>query len=273
MAVHQFDVETAIQHGIEAAILIENIRFWLTKNKANGVNAKEGFWWTYNSAEAFHKLFPYIERRQICRVLTSLCTKGVLLKKKLNEANFDKTYWYTIPSEFMVENEVFKPEPLINSIGQNVQSNGQNDQRIGQNDQRIGQNVHPIPDSKHTDNKQQIIKQQINKAVDNSKQSFFELLSGYGIEGDLAEDFIQHRKSKKGVLSKTVLNSIQKEANLAHITVAAAVEIMLLRNWQGFNHKWLEDTKPAQGRKNLDFTTPAQYVPNPLGDPNEKIIN
>ena len=109
--------------------------------------------------------------------------------------------------------------------------------------------------------------------MDKSENTISELLSSYEIEGDLAEDFIQHRKNKKGVLSKTVLNSITKEAQLAGISTAEAVEMMLLRNWQGFDHTWLKDNKPAQNGRNRDFSTPAQYVPNPLGMNPEKIIN
>ena len=109
--------------------------------------------------------------------------------------------------------------------------------------------------------------------VDNSKNPL-ELLSSYGIEGDLAEDFIQHRKNKKGVLSKTVLNSITKEAQLAGISTAEAVEMMLLRNWQGFDHTWLKDNKPAQNGRNRDFSTPAEYLgSDPFNSGHEKIIN
>jgi hypothetical protein len=102
------------------------------------------------------------------------------------------------------------------------------------------ENIYSNPEKK-ADKKQPMDNSESKKQpVDNSKNTISELLSSYGIEGDLAEDFIQHRKSKKGVLSKTVLNSITKEAQLAGISTAEAVEMMLLRNWQGFNHAWLD---------------------------------
>lgn len=129
MKEHHFLIEDAITHGVEKAILLYNIRYWLTKNKENNTNNLDGYYWTFNSATAYSNLFPYLSKRSISRWLNQLEEDGYLLSTyKYNKFGADKTKWYTIPSEFKVCN--------------------QNDLPICQNDQPKGQNGTPIPDSK-----------------------------------------------------------------------------------------------------------------------------
>ena len=64
------------------------------------------------------------------------------------------------------------------------------------------------------------------------------LLEQFGITGQLAKDFIAHRKAKKGVINQTQLNRLQKQADKAGISIGEAVEICIERNWQGFNASW-----------------------------------
>ena len=64
------------------------------------------------------------------------------------------------------------------------------------------------------------------------------LLAEFGICGQLADDFIAHRKSKKATITETVLKGYQREADKAGIPLAEAIEISIVRNWQGFNANW-----------------------------------
>ena len=54
---HSFDVAEATKYGIEKAVILNNLRFWLEKNKANNINSGDGYYWTYNSASAYAKRF------------------------------------------------------------------------------------------------------------------------------------------------------------------------------------------------------------------------
>jgi hypothetical protein len=145
MSTHSFDTEEAKKYGTDAAVLLSNIRFWLQHNKANKKHEHDGFYWTFNSSEAFAELFPYMNRRSISRHLKKLNDDGVIKIANYNKAGFDRTQWYTIPSEFATK-----------SLQVNNNAIGQNDQSIGQNDQSIGQNVPTIPDI-NTDFKPQIL--------------------------------------------------------------------------------------------------------------------
>lgn len=93
---HSFDVELAVQFGIEEAIIIENLAFWIKKNVANNKNFIEGEYWTYNSAKAFNELFPYMNPRKIARVLEKLEKEYIIKSGNFNKAKYDRTKWYCI---------------------------------------------------------------------------------------------------------------------------------------------------------------------------------
>ena len=69
---HSFDPVDAEKFGILEAILLANIRWWTAKNEANKRHLHDGKFWTYNSAKAFAKLFPYASQQQIQRALKNL---------------------------------------------------------------------------------------------------------------------------------------------------------------------------------------------------------
>lgn len=93
---HSFNTDYAELYGIEEAIILENIAFWIKKNETNNKNFYDGYTWTYNSAESFNKLFPYITPSKIRRCLLKLEELEVLKSGNYNKANYDKTKWYTI---------------------------------------------------------------------------------------------------------------------------------------------------------------------------------
>lgn len=93
---HHFKVEEAKEYGIECAILLYNIRYWIEKNKANGKHFHDGHYWTYNSGVAFARLFPYLTSTQISRHLRNLESIGVLISGNYNNVAYDKTKWYAI---------------------------------------------------------------------------------------------------------------------------------------------------------------------------------
>jgi hypothetical protein len=83
-----------------------------------------------------------------------------------------------------------------------------------------------------------------NKAA---KTSDIDLLKKSGIDEQLANDFLKIRKAKKAPLTQTALKGIEREANVAGISIVEAVRICTERNWQTFNAKW--DWQPKQSRQ------------------------
>lgn len=93
---HSFDVEIAKEYGIQPAILLNHIYFWIEKNKANNKHYYDGYYWTYNSKKAFSELFPYMTERQIDYALTKLVNAGLIIKGNYNKNVYDRTLWYAI---------------------------------------------------------------------------------------------------------------------------------------------------------------------------------
>lgn len=62
--IHNFDINIAEKYGINAAIILQNMYYWIEKNRANEKHFHDGYYWTYNSLKAFEELFPYMSTKQ-----------------------------------------------------------------------------------------------------------------------------------------------------------------------------------------------------------------
>lgn len=118
---HHFRTEDAEKYGVEKAILLYNLRFWLDRNRANKSNIHEkggkNYYWTFNSGSAFAELFPYIAQRSIERYLVELENEEIIISGVFNEVKYDRTKWYTMP-----QYEAFEKPPsakLANGTTQN----------------------------------------------------------------------------------------------------------------------------------------------------------
>lgn len=96
---HMFNVGIAQRFGINEAILLENLMYWINHNKANNKNFHDGYYWTYNSISAFHQLLPYLSQKQIRHALAKLENQCIIKIGNYNKINYDKTKWYTIIDE------------------------------------------------------------------------------------------------------------------------------------------------------------------------------
>lgn len=93
---HSFDIEIAKEYGVNCAILLKYIYYWIEKNRANDKHFHDGCYWTYNSIRAFEELFPYMSKNTINRCLKTLVEKGLLIEGNFNSSSYDRTKWYTV---------------------------------------------------------------------------------------------------------------------------------------------------------------------------------
>lgn len=91
---HHFNTDIANEYGIEEAIILHNLFFWISKNAANGKNFYDGSYWTYNSISGYAKLFKYINIDKIRRVIASLVKNGLIKKGNYNDNKMNHTNWY-----------------------------------------------------------------------------------------------------------------------------------------------------------------------------------
>ncbi len=103
---HHFDIEIATKHGMDVAVFLNNISFWIQKNIANNKHYYDGNYWTYNSIEAFQKIFPYFSIRAIRRIIDYCVKNDLILKGNYNENSHDRTCWYALTEKGL---NLFKP--------------------------------------------------------------------------------------------------------------------------------------------------------------------
>jgi hypothetical protein len=96
---YSFGVEHAKRFGVDEAIILQNLMFWITQNKKNESNQHEGKTWTYNSASAYAKRFPFWSERKISRIIKSLEVQGAIMSGCFNSKAYDRTKWYALVDE------------------------------------------------------------------------------------------------------------------------------------------------------------------------------
>ena len=122
---HHFQVDDAVLYGVEKAVLLNNLKYWLDHAKANGKKAIDGYYWTFNSATAFAELIPYISPSKIGRLMRELEADGIVIVGNHNRAGYDRTKWYTMPeyalqaaSPVIVQNVTLHCPDLNNALSQ-----------------------------------------------------------------------------------------------------------------------------------------------------------
>ena len=92
------------------------------------------------------------------------------------------------------------------------------------------------------------------------KNTALSLLAEFGITGQLADDFAEHRKSKKAAITRTALEGFQREADKAGIPLAEAIEIAICQNWQGFRADWCKNLSGGKAKKRDDFADDGSWA-------------
>ena len=214
---HFFDVEDAKKYGVDKAVLLSNLRFWLIKNAANESNGHDGFYWTYNSSKAFERLFPYWTSNKIQKDLKALENLGIIKSANYNKSKFDRTKWYTIPLEF-----------TISQTAEGNQPNGVMDKSKPLNE--LSQTAEPIPDV-NTD-----ITTDIYKGFDFSK---WPSLPSKPI---LAEWLILrkgHKLSNSSIAFNTIGNQLTL-ANQAGYDVDTCLSEWITSGWKTFKAEYMQ---------------------------------
>lgn len=125
---HTFDINIAKKFGVDCAIVLENLHFWINKNKSNRKHFYEDRYWTYNTAKAFEELFPYWSESQIRRILKKLEDYNLIYVGNFNKVSYDQTKWYSLNDSLILRNrqieltessirtdEIVRPIPDINT--------------------------------------------------------------------------------------------------------------------------------------------------------------
>lgn len=109
---HGFDTAYAIAYGVNEAIMIRTLQFFITANAVRGKHVHEGRNWTYDTMEDFPKHFPYWTKRQVRHTMDSLIKQGVIIKGRFSKDWSNRTCWYAFSDEdAFIQNPNKKPTP------------------------------------------------------------------------------------------------------------------------------------------------------------------
>lgn len=219
---HSFDIDVAKRYGIQAAVLLKNIYFWIEKNRANETNFYDGYYWTYNSKKAFSDLFPYMTERQIDYTLKKLIDEEIVITGNYNKVAYDRTLWYAITKKgySILQNCEMEETKLLNGTNENVE---------------------PIPDINTNINTNSKPNKKVSK-----KESFDDLINSYTENEELRKELKNHlatRKSKKAALTNRAielsLNKLDELTKNVPINVVDEEKIKIVqqsieRGWTGF---------------------------------------
>lgn len=144
MSIYLFDEQPILANkalarglGLNEALVLQQINYWIEINKKSGNNYHDGKYWTYNSIRAWQeKDFDYLSVDTVKRTFSKLEKAGYLLVGNYNKDPRDKMKWCTINDkkleEFYLELNQRKQEKerkileqvsksaILNALGQNA---------------------------------------------------------------------------------------------------------------------------------------------------------
>ena len=91
--------ELACAVGLNEAIVLQQVHYWIEHNRRKGQNFYDGRYWVYNSFEKWQEEFPFWCLRTVKATFSKLENKGLLLSGCFNKLQVDRTKWYTIDYE------------------------------------------------------------------------------------------------------------------------------------------------------------------------------
>lgn len=93
------DTGLACQYGVDEAIFLQTIGYWIEKNHANGVNRVAGRTWTYNSLPALAKMFPFWSTRVLERIIGHLTEAGAVITAEHSRGS--RVKWYALSDDVL----------------------------------------------------------------------------------------------------------------------------------------------------------------------------
>ena len=125
----QLQPKLAVKVGLNEAILVQQIHYWLQRSK----HTHDGQKWIYNTHESWLEQFPFWSKATLKRVITSLKSQGLINTGNFNRMKMDRTVWYTINYSHPVCSGISEsqPEPTKDTERQADQPLGQSEPMLG----------------------------------------------------------------------------------------------------------------------------------------------
>lgn len=96
---HYFNVDAAVKVGVNAAVILEQLNWWIDKNRQNERHFHDGRYWTYNSVKSFKRSYPYMSEKAIRTAIGKLVDGGYVVEGDYNTDRYARPKWYAITAE------------------------------------------------------------------------------------------------------------------------------------------------------------------------------
>ncbi len=130
--------------GLNEAIVIQQLHYWIMQNKRQNNNFYDGRYWTFNSFTKWQsETFYFWSIDTIKRTFKKLENEGILITGNYNKKGYDRTKWYSI------DYEILSLKSCNYSLVQNASMHSSNlHLPLVQNAPMHSSNLHrPIPDT------------------------------------------------------------------------------------------------------------------------------
>lgn len=107
--------------GLNEAIILQQIHYWLHIAEENKNNFREGYYWTFNSITQWQEQFPFWHKDTVMRTINKLRRDGILITGRFNRKGYDRTTWYRIDYERLQALVPANFANCINACMQNTQ--------------------------------------------------------------------------------------------------------------------------------------------------------
>ena len=242
--IHVFDTDVAKKYGVNAAVILQNMAYWIMQNEANETNFYDGRHWTFNSKRAYGELFPYMTAKQIRTAIEKLVEDGVLVTGNYNKLAYDRTAWYALT-------EKGKSICRIGQMEHPKRANG------------LPPEGKPIPDI--NPNVTPVVT--LGKKRERKNNSFDSFIAAYTTDAEITEllqEWLKVRKAKRAAMTDRAIqmniDKLDKIAAESNMTVPEYLKEIICRGWAAFypiknftgtgrtekKPKWMQSTEPRQ---------------------------
>lgn len=230
--IYSFDTKIAEQYGVDEAIMLNHIAYWVFFNQAHDKNYYDGRYWTWATLKGIAEIFPFWSVSTIRRVLTSLKEKGCIVTGCYNQRAADRTLWYSLSDE-LFQNEHFH---LLKSTNGNAEIN------------------RALPDIYTTDNKKKdtIVSKERAKAQPLPQVAALPLPYNSTRFKTLWETLCSQPKWRKKTQNALQI-SLKKLASVSEAEAIAAMEDSIENGWQGIFPKKGQKPQETPRERTIDI--------------------
>lgn len=96
-----FDVELATKFGLNNAIFLQDLAFWIEFNRKRDKAFRDGRYWTYSTMEEISERHPYWTKNQVRHIIDTCKKNGWIFVEHYDQSNYNRRNWYSIRDDIM----------------------------------------------------------------------------------------------------------------------------------------------------------------------------